>query len=141
MLGRYLTVRRLFFDQHFTCDQKGVNIGPCVNQLIVDKVPHLLCILNDKAHHCSWKNSWRYTKHVSQKMTAGEYSVTGKVHQFLPYLACSKKSAFPIAIRAIRNYPKKIQSFEEAKAINGIGEKTARKVSISHMVELKMRRF
>ncbi|KAG1724597.1 hypothetical protein EDB19DRAFT_1644456 [Suillus lakei] len=31
-------------------------------------------------------------------------------------------------IRALRNYPKKIRSFNEARSINGVGEKTARKI-------------
>ncbi|KAG1732642.1 uncharacterized protein EDB91DRAFT_1057918 [Suillus paluster] len=31
-------------------------------------------------------------------------------------------------IRALRNYPKKIKSFNEARSINGVGEKTARKI-------------
>ncbi|KAG1807102.1 uncharacterized protein BJ212DRAFT_765242 [Suillus subaureus] len=31
-------------------------------------------------------------------------------------------------IRALRNYPKKIKSFNEALSINGVGEKTARKI-------------
>ncbi|KAG1742603.1 hypothetical protein EDD22DRAFT_786565 [Suillus occidentalis] len=31
-------------------------------------------------------------------------------------------------IRALRNYPKKIKSFDEARSINGVGEKTARKI-------------
>ncbi|KAG2117714.1 hypothetical protein DEU56DRAFT_839003 [Suillus clintonianus] len=34
-------------------------------------------------------------------------------------------------IRALRNYPKKIKSFNEARSINGVGEKTARKVYAS----------
>lgn len=32
-------------------------------------------------------------------------------------------------IRALRSYPKRIESSEEARKIRGIGEKTARKVS------------
>ncbi|KAJ8584729.1 hypothetical protein M405DRAFT_746520 [Rhizopogon salebrosus TDB-379] len=31
-------------------------------------------------------------------------------------------------IRALRNYPKKIKSFNEARSINGVGEKTAQKI-------------
>ncbi|KAG2344642.1 hypothetical protein BDR05DRAFT_882173 [Suillus weaverae] len=31
-------------------------------------------------------------------------------------------------IRALRNYPNKIKSFNEARSINGVGEKTARKI-------------
>jgi DNA polymerase lambda len=33
-----------------------------------------------------------------------------------------------VGIRALRNYPKKIKSFNEARSINGVGEKTAQKV-------------
>lgn len=35
-----------------------------------------------------------------------------------------------VGIRALRNYPKKIKSFNEARSITGVGEKTARKVCI-----------
>lgn len=34
----------------------------------------------------------------------------------------------PTAIRALRNHPRRIKSYEEARSIRGVGEKTAKKV-------------
>lgn len=66
----------------------------------------------------------------------------GKVHYLLSFtLHILRCLSLPLAIRSIRNYPKKIQSFEEAKAIKGVGEKTAHKVSSSRLVTLKSRTF
>lgn len=36
---------------------------------------------------------------------------------------------FTLAIGPIRNYPRRIQSYAEARAIRGVGHKTAEKVS------------
>lgn len=35
-----------------------------------------------------------------------------------------------LAIRALRNYPRRIKSYDEARLVRGVGEKTARKAII-----------
>ncbi|KLO15599.1 Nucleotidyltransferase [Schizopora paradoxa] len=78
----------------FTCDQKGANVGKCVNQDVVDKLKELAGLHEAKP---SDEDKWRVFS----------YNKT---------------------IRALRNYPKRIQSYSEARAIKGVGDKTAQKI-------------
>ncbi|KAI5121470.1 hypothetical protein M0805_003927 [Coniferiporia weirii] len=78
----------------FTCDQKAVNVGPCPNQDIVDKLSELSELHKTKL---GAEEHWRVFSY-------------GK------------------SIRAIRNYPTRIRSYEEAKTIKDVGEKTALKI-------------
>jgi hypothetical protein len=41
-----------------------------------------------------------------------------------------------LAIRALRNYPRRIKSYEEARGITGVGEKTAQKVSSCYLSDI-----
>ena len=43
---------------------------------------------------------------------------------------------FPAAIRALKNYPRRIKSFAEARSIRGVGLKTAQKVNLSVVMKL-----
>lgn len=59
-------------------------------------------------------------------MIVGGCSATANVSRWsiASYLAVETTSG----IRALRNYPRRIASFAEARAIRGVGEKTAAKV-------------
>ncbi|KAH8114995.1 Nucleotidyltransferase [Phellopilus nigrolimitatus] len=91
----------------FTCDQKGVNVGQCVNQDIVDKLTELMELHQSKL---SKDDRWRAFNQIASGLSL-------RLIRLSP------------AIRAIKNYPTRIQSFSEAKAIKDVGEKTARKIT------------
>lgn len=44
---------------------------------------------------------------------------------------------FSKAIPALRNYPRRIQSFSEARSIRGVGDRTAQKVSQTELARNK----
>ena len=46
---------------------------------------------------------------------------------FLPFI--TGLNYLTLAIRALRNYPRRIKNYAEARSIRGVGEKTARKVA------------
>lgn len=64
--------------------------------------------------------------------------------KLLHLLISTNWSNHPAGIRALRNHPKRIESFAEARAIRGVGEKTAAKVdpdSCSEFADVNDRLF
>jgi len=66
-------------------------------------------------------------------MIIGGHSVTVNVRFHLFSDPIVKYLNITIGIRALRNYPRRIKNFEEARGIRGVGERTARKV-VSHLI-------
>ena len=66
-------------------------------------------------------------------MIIGVYLVTVNVRCFFfPHLS-EIMNLSSSGIRALRNHPKRIESFAEARSIRGVGEKTAAKVNFCHL--------
>ena len=83
-------------------------------------------------HHLSGfssLSSWGFTSQKWGMMTTGVFSATVNVimskalSPFVVGLIC-----LTLAIRALRNYPRRIKNYAEARSVRGVGEKTARKV-------------
>ena len=64
-------------------------------------------------------------------MITGVLSATVNVFTSVPFLTCIiRLNYLPPAIRALRNYPRRIKNYAEARSVRGVGEKTARKAVI-----------
>jgi len=71
-------------------------------------------------------------------MIDGVFSLTTKVHiLFSMWHSHSDASGAP-ALRSLRTYPHRIKGYEEAKAIKGVGEKTAKKVCLGDFLLLSL---
>lgn len=77
----------------------------------------------------SLRNSGRLIQLKLARRTSGEFSPIIEVRRrFVKASVHSYSDCFASVLGALRKYPKRIESYEEALAINGIGSKTAEKV-------------
>lgn len=80
-----------------------------------------------KPTQCSYRNSWSSTDPSRAMKIVGEFTAIANVSQFFrPYPSIRRNRT---GIRALKSYPRRIRMINEARAIRGIGEKTALKVN------------
>ena len=123
-------INSVSFTQGWTCDMKEVQPMTTVNQDIIDKACGLTSGKTLLTPLFSSRSLCNSTSLNPLTMTIGALSATETVCHLSALL---KHFSFYIAlaIRAIRNYSKRITSYSQARSIRGVGEKTAQKVSIS----------
>lgn len=126
--------------QGFTCDHKEVQRKTCVNQDIVNKarssfdtlcqIPYSTAVdymyPAPRAHGTPQVKTRRRT--LLPRFKLQQVCVIILHRSCLVVFILTLLLSFS-AIRAIRNHPKPIKSFAEARTIRGVGEKTALKVS------------
>lgn len=118
-------------DQGWACDAKEIRLNEdCLNQDIIDKVRFILFI--GSPHPYRNKSAFQ----LMELMQIHKSKLGDDDHwRAYTYSKCKTlvdlyrtESHFRPGIRALKNYPKRIKSYEEARNIRGVGDRTAQKV-------------